>query len=244
MKQINLKDVTQYVEENIGTFHQKRIDRIKKLKLTEVLTAKNPYLFKAKHILSSEEIIKNFVDARVSSSEETIFGDWLERLSIFINATVYDGRKSGIKGIDLEFDSKGVRYIVTIKSGPNWGNASQIEKMVGYFNSARKTLLTSNSKLNVTAVNGCCYGKDNQPFKSENYYKYCGQKFWEFISGNPNLYTEIIEPLGHLAKERNQEFIEFYKNMINKFNLEFMQKFCDPDGAINWERLVQFNSEA
>ena len=25
MKQLNLKDVTQYVEENIGTFHQKRI---------------------------------------------------------------------------------------------------------------------------------------------------------------------------------------------------------------------------
>ena len=34
-------------------------------------------------------------------------------------------------GIDLEFDKDGVRYIVTIKSGPNWGNSSQIGKNAG-----------------------------------------------------------------------------------------------------------------
>ncbi|MCB1935052.1 MAG: hypothetical protein KDF59_03835 [Nitrosomonas sp.] len=32
-------------------------------------------------------------------------------------------------------------------------------------------------------------------------FKYCGQQFWEFISGTSNLYTDIIEPLGHEAKE-------------------------------------------
>lgn len=59
------------------------------------------------------------MDAHISSNEETVFGDWLEGLAIFINSKVYDGRKSGITGIDLEFDKDGIRYIVTIKSGPN-----------------------------------------------------------------------------------------------------------------------------
>jgi len=53
----------------------------------------------------------------------------------------------------------------------------------------------------VIAVNGCCYGKDNVTNKGD-YIKLCGQRFWEFISGNENLYTEIIEPLGHRAKEQ------------------------------------------
>ena len=66
--------------------------------------------------------------------------------------------------------------------------------------------------------------------------------FWEFLSGNVNLYTEIIEPLGHKAKERNDEFLKAYSQRINKFTLDFGKEFCDSNGAIDWEKLVKFNS--
>lgn len=143
-----------YVEENIGTFHQKRIAGLNDLKLKRVLSKKNPYLFKAKYVLTAQEIIKSLTDAFISSQEETIFGDWLEGLAIFINSKVYSGRKSGIPGIDLEFDKEDIRYILTIKSGPNWGNSSQIVKLLADFRTAKKTLRTSNSNLNIVAVNG------------------------------------------------------------------------------------------
>ena len=241
MKKLNLKDVSQFVEENIGTFHQKRISGLTDLKLKKVLGKKNPYLFKAKYVLTAQDIIKSITDAFISSQEETIFGDWLEGLAIFINSKVYAGRKSGIPGIDLEFDKDNIRYIVTIKSGPNWGNSSQIGKLITDFKTAKKTLRTSNSKINVVAVNGCCYGKDNQSDKGE-YFKYCGQKFWEFISGDEELYTKIIEPLGHKAKERNDDFIKSYSQMINKFTKEFANEFCKDNGDIDWDKLVRFNS--
>jgi hypothetical protein len=242
MEKLNLKDVIQYVENNIGTFHEKRIQNIDGLKLSQVLKRKNPYLFKAKYVLTADEIVRGIVDAHISSNEETIFGDWLEGLVIFINSKVYGGYKSGIAGIDLEFDKDGVRNIITIKSGPNWGNSSQIEKLVADFKRAKKTLRKSNSKLNIQAINGCCYGRDNKPDKGD-YLKYCGQKFWEFISGNQNLYIEIIEPLGHKAKEKNDDFVISYSQMINKFIKEFANKFCNDQGEIDWEKLVRFNSE-
>ena len=242
MKKLDLKDVSQYVEQNIGTFHQKRIQSLDKLKLSKVLKRKNPYMFKAKHVLTAEQIVKGLVDAHISSNEETIFGDWLEGLAIFINNKVYDGRKSGITGIDLEFDNNGVRNIVTIKSGPNWANSRQLAEMRASFKTAKKTLRTSNSQLNIIAVNGCCYGTDNRPDKGD-YFKYCGQKFWEFISGDTNLYTEIIEPLGHKAKEKNDDFVKSYSQMINKFTKEFANEFCKDNGDIDWEKLVRFNSE-
>ncbi len=241
MKKLNLKDVAQYVEDNIGIFHQKRISSLDTLSLSKVLRRKNPYLFKAKYVLTAEQIVKGLVDAHISSNEETIFGDWLEGLAIFINGKVYEGKKSGIVGIDLEFDKDERRYIVNIKSGPNWGNSSQIKKMVSDFKTAKKTLRTSNSGLNVVAVNGCCYGRDNNPDKGD-YFKYCGQTFWEFISGDTDLYTEIIEPLGHKAKKKNDEFLTSYSQMINKFTREFGNGFCDDLGAIDWKKLVQFNS--
>jgi len=109
------------------------------------------------------------------------------------------------------------------------------------FKTAKRTLRTSNSRMNIISVNGCCYGRDNNPDKGD-YFKYCGQRFWEFISGNTNLYTEIIKPLGHKSKERNDEFIRSYSQMINKFTFEFGKEFCNSNGAIDWEKLVRFNS--
>ena len=241
MKKLNPDDVLKYVEENIGTFHQKRIHSIDKLKLSTVLKRKNPYLFKAKSVLTAEQIVRGLIDAHISSNEETIFGDWLEGLAIFINNKVYNGYKSGITGIDLEFDSNDRRYIVAIKSGPNWGNSSQIKKMATDFKTAKTALRTSNSNLNVVAVNGCCYGRNRQPDRGD-YFKYCGQCFWEFISGDSELFTKIIEPLGHKAKEKNDIFIEAYSNMLNRFTKEFADTYCKDDGKIDWEKLVRFNS--
>ena len=241
MKNLYQRDVLQYVEQNIGVFHQKRIQSLDSLRLSQVLKRKNPYLFKAKYVLTADQIIRGIVDAHISSNEETIFGDWLEGLAIFINSKVYGGYKSGITGIDLEFDNNGTRNIVTIKSGPNWGNSSQIAKMEADFKTAKKTLRTSNSQLNIKAVNGCCYGRDKNPDKGD-YFKYCGQIFWEFISGDSELYVGIIEPLGHKSKEKNDEFINSYSQMINKFTREFSNDFCKDSGEIDWNKLVLFNS--
>jgi hypothetical protein len=136
-----------YVEENISVFHQKRTDSLNGLKLKTVLRKKNPYLFKAKYVLTAEQIIRGLADAFISSNEETLFGDWLEGLAIFINQQVYGGWKSGITGIDLEFNKENVRYIVAVKSGPNWGNSSQLAKMKNDFIAAKRALRTSNSGL-------------------------------------------------------------------------------------------------
>ena len=242
MKKLNIEDVKIYVEKNIDSFHIARIESLNNMRLSKILKRKNPYLFKTKNMLNANEIVSSFLDAHISSSEETIFGDWLEGLVIFINSKVYDGYKSGIQGIDLEFDNEGVRYIVSIKSGPNWGNSSQIKKMIADFKTAKKTLRTSNSNLNIVAINGCCYGKERNYDKGD-YFKYCGQKFWHFISGNENLYTDIIEPLGYKAKEKNDNFIKLREQMINKFTYEFIEVFCESSGEINWKKIVEFNSK-
>lgn len=241
MEIITTDVICSYVNDHIGEFHQSRIESLSNLKLLDILKRKNPYLFKAKNVLTSDEIIRGIVDAHISSSEEGIFGDWLENLAIFINGRVFGGKKSGINGIDLEFDKENIRYIVSIKSGPNWANNSQLQKMREDFKSARIRLRTSGSKLEIVAVNGCCYGKDNKPDKGD-YFKYCGQHFWFFISGDENLYTEIIEPLGFKAKTRNDDYQREYAKKINLFTSAFTAEFCGPDGEIDWLKLVSFNS--
>lgn len=241
MNPLKIEDVKTFVNDHINEFHNQRLQCLDSLKLQEVLKRKNPYLYKAKNVLTSDEIIRGIVDAHISSNEETIFGDWLEVLAIFINQKVYNGWKSGIPNVDLEFDNDNIRYIVNIKSGPNWGNKSQIAKLKLDFISAKRTLRTSNSKLSVVAVNGCCYGRSTK-FDNGEYFKYCGQKFWHFISGEENLYLEIIEPLGFNAKQKNDEYLNLYSAKINLFTSQFTANFCSSEGEINWEKFVKFNS--
>ena len=233
--------IEEYVDNTISILQKKRLDFLLTISYADFFDNQNPYLLFIQQTKTIGQIIQYWIDMEIYNNEETIFGDWLEGLAIFINEKVYGGRKSGIPNIDLEFDKNDVRYIITIKSGPNWGNSSQIAKMIADFKTAKKTLRTSNSQLNITAINGCCYGIDNNPDKGD-YFKYCGQEFWSFISGNENLYIDIIEPLGNKARERNGEFQKSYAQMINKFTKEFSNTFCKDNGEIDWEKLVQFNS--
>ncbi len=236
------KEIRDYVAANISGFHQTRLARLEDLKLKQILKRKNPYLFKAKNILTAEALVRVLLDAHLSSQEETLFGDFLEGLAIHINAKAFGGKKSNAEGIDLEFDRDGIRWLVSIKSGPNWGNSGQINKMRDNFKKATRIARTGKSKLDVRAVNGCCYGRDETPDKGD-FQKLCGQRFWEFVSGDMNLYIDIIEPLGYQAKQRNDEFDVAYAKVVNRFTESFIADFC-ADGAINWQGLVEFNSSS
>lgn len=240
MKKLDLQQIYEYVGKHISIFHQRRLDYVQnKVDLLKILKQKNPYLFKAKNVLTAQDLVKGFLDAFLQSQEETLFGDFIEGLAIFVCDKVYGAKKSELTGVDLEFVKNGTIYIVEIKAGWNWGNSSQIRQLKINFENAKKTLRAKTGK-KIIAVNGCCFGKDNKPDKG-GYLKLCGQRFWELISGNEKLYIDIVEPIGYKAKQKNEEFTENYAQIVNKLTIEFSQKFCD-DGKINWAKLVEYNS--
>lgn len=244
---LDLRDVIGYVEGHIGTFHAKRLQKLERLDLHKLLVRKNPYLFRAKNVLTAETLVKSVLDAFLSSQEETLFGDFLEGIAVFVCGKVYGGEKPAtnyLEGIDLVFENDGRVYIVEIKSGPNWGNSSQIKKMLLNFEAAKAVLEAERPGAEVVAVNGCSYGREsNFVQRGGAYLKLCGQDFWRFISANDELYVEIIEPLGHQAKQNNEEFQEKYAAIVNRFTFQFGREYCLPDGAIDWEYLVRWTSE-
>ncbi len=235
--------IEKYVDENIQDFNRKCFEDLSNINLNSLIKRKNPYLFKAKNYTLGSEIVKSILDAHLSSREETIFGQFLEGLAIYINKLVYNGNKSAAEGLDLEFETANKLYIVSIKSGPNWGNSDQIKKMIINFDKAKKVLRQNKSNQNreIIAVNGCCYGRDRSPDKG-SYFKYCGQAFWFLISGDDNMYSKIIQPLGKNAKKHNDDYKAKYAASLNLLTAVFIKEFCHPDGSINWEKLLTVNS--
>jgi len=240
MEKLNISELTDFVNENISVFHQSKLNILESINLKRLLKKKNPYLFKAKNITVAGDLVTDILDAFLSSSEEKLFGDFLEELAVFISRKTFGGKKSSATGIDLEFENQGTIYLVSVKSGPNWGNSSQQKKQEADFQNAVKRLKQSRHTINVLPVLGICYGKVKTSHL-RGYLKVVGQNFWYLISEDENLYTDIIEPLGHRAKQHNTNFLKQKSKIVNLFTQEFLADFCD-QGVINWKKLVEFNS--
>jgi len=240
MNPLDLDKVCGYVNENVVDFHQHRIKSLEELKLDKLLT-KNPYLFKAKNITTAGELISGLLEAFLSSSEEKLFGDFLENLAVFIAEMTCGGHKSTAPGVDLEFIDNGVHYVISVKSGPSWGNSSQQDKLEQDLKNAVVRVKQSKLGVNVQPVLGICYGKIKTSYL-RGYMKVVGQNFWYLISENQNLYTDIIEPIGYRAKEHNETFLVEKSKVTNRLTKQFIDRFCDDSGTIEWVKLVEFNS--
>ena len=167
------------------------------------------------------------------------------------------GFKSNLRSVDLEFERNDIYYIVEIKSSTNWGNSVQVNALKNSFKATKELLRKRGVTKEIVAVNGCMYGKDNQPLKNKVrltgtglvnedpdkvYYKYAGQDFWRFISGDDNLYREIITPIDREAKQRDEVFKAAYASKVNEMTQEFMLNFIT-DNRIDWLKLIDHVSK-
>ncbi|MGH9843691.1 MAG: PmeII family type II restriction endonuclease [Blastocatellia bacterium] len=241
MNRQTLQRINHYVNENIDLFHDRRLEKIRELKLSEILKRKNPYLFKAKNVASASELVFSIIEATLYASEEGLFGKFFEGLAIYVAELTCGGQKSIATGIDLELTRDGIRYLVAIKSGQNWGNSSQHQSLRTNFKNAVKVIKQERRVTAVQPVLGICYGKF-RTIDNGIYLKIGGQSFWHFISGDQYFYRDLIEPVGYNARKHNENFLEEKANAHNRLTREFSIDFCDTNGAIDWTNLVQFNS--
>lgn len=186
LNNLSINQVNDFVNENIVEFHNKRVQILSRLTLLKLID-KNPYLFRAKNINLASELIDNTMTAFLSSSEEKVFGDFLENLAIFIASSTVGGHKSSAQGIDLEFILDRNHYLVSIKSGANWGNSSQHKKLVDDFKDAVKRIKQSSQHATPQPTLGICYGKNKTTHHRNGYIQIVGQNFWTLISGNKRL---------------------------------------------------------
>lgn len=234
--------IEKYVHENIDSFHLSRIARLKSLTLNDVIKNKNPYLFRAKNLNYAPELMVALLDARLSSSEEGSFGGFLENLAVYVAEITGDGQKSAAEGIDIEVNRENVRYLIAVKSGRNWGNASQHAALRQNFKRAVRVIKQGRYVGQLQPTLGICYGKFKTVYTGEHLH-IGGQSFWHLISGDKNLYIDLIEPLGHEAKKHDEAFQDEKDKTYNRLTREFMNEYCEEKtGAIDWPKLVEFVS--
>jgi Type II restriction endonuclease EcoO109I len=230
-------EIETFVRDNIVEFHRWRASNLNRIKLADLIGKKNPYLFRAKNLNVAGDLINAVLTARLSSAEEGVFGKFMEDVAIMVAEKTGRGQKSKGEGIDIELVLDGVRHLIAVKSGKNWGNAQSVAKQKQDFRRAVQVMKQSKLAGEVLPVLGICYGNFRTRHTGE-FLHIGGQSFWHLLSGDTNLYVEIIEPLGHEAQRYDDEFKQHVANVTNRLTHEFTEQFCQPNGAIDWPKLV------
>ncbi|MFJ3386360.1 PmeII family type II restriction endonuclease [Lysinibacillus sp. NPDC086135] len=224
------------VDELLNNFYRRRIEKINTLKLKEALSRKNPYLYKATGMENANDIIKEILSAYMSSSDEGIFGDaFFEVLA----EEVSNGIVSDSEGVDVRRTKGNVYQAIAVKSGTNVFNASSRKKQIENFRSLQKRV--AKRGMVFQPIIGYGYGKKTTSDTSE-VTELAGQLFWEELTGDPNFYIEIINLIGDKPQKHLQDYQNAFSAAVNRFTRDFTIEFCNEDGSIDWEKLVEFNS--
>lgn len=236
---IKSEELQQLITNALEDFYQRRLQRIGKLKLKQVLRRKNPYLYKAIGTQSATEIVEGILSAYLSSSDEGIFGDaFFEPIA----KAVSGGVVSPSDGVDIALETSSKYLAISVKSGPNPYNSRQKKKQNDDFMSLRSRL--HKLKKQFDAMLGHCYGTlRTDPSKNQIYRDRSGQEFWTELTGDRNFYLKLIRFMEQrLIEKHKQEYRTAWQMAVNRYVREFTNDFCDKDGAIDWEKLLKFNS--
>lgn len=235
---MELLDLEQKIAELLDAFYHRRIEKITTLRLKHTLKRKNPYLYRAIGVQKASEIVEGLLMAYMSSSDEGIFGDaFFEPLAKYVSRGVV----SPSEGVDVAVETDAVYKALAVKSGPSVFNAQSRRRQIDDFRALENRLRKLHKHFD--AVVGYAYGnKQQRPTANPPFRELAGQAFWTEITGDDDFYLKIIRLMKDKPQEHLMEYQTAWNAALNRFTLEFITDFCNDNGTIDWEKLVEFNS--
>ncbi len=197
-----------------------------------LLIVKNPFLFRARSPNNANELAGRLIDAFLSSSEETRFGDILEDIVVAMCRHAKGGRKSSTAGIDLEYDAGNIRTIVSVKSGPKWGNSDQRKRMVAHFQTASR-VLRQGGRAEPRCIEGICYGPSGISHLA-THDRVVGHDFWEEVAG----WREGGRIVLNIVGQHGGNGLADVRDTARREVVAYLERTgaATPSGHINWER--------
>lgn len=228
------------IARSLEQFYANRLNGLEKLSLRKVLAKKNPYLYRALGIEKASEIVEQNLAAFVISSDETIFGNcFFEPIARIASG----GKVSDAEGVDFTVESKDRYLAVAVKSGPNWGNRDQHKRQSTNFDALRSRLYKIQKQFD--PMIGQAYGRQSsEPTENSRFRRRSGQAFWQEITGDFDFYLKLIRLMKEVPAKNRPKYRALWDQAVNRFTAEFIRDFCDPKGAIDWEKLVEFTSSS
>ena len=232
------------VAELLAVLYERRFAQLSTLTLTKLLN-KNPYLYRAVGIQRPDDLLDGLLDARISSSDETIFGnEFFEPLALWAaGAAKIPGRTVSVgagAGQDISIESATEYFAISVKSGTNIFNSQSDKGQKTEFDQLEARL--KKLKKAFHKVVGFGYGRQAAPKVATAIMKKAGQDFWELLTAEPDFYVRMSDAISKPAAIHKAAFDEALLKKHSELLRQFMIEFVEIDGTVRWNRVVEFNS--
>jgi hypothetical protein len=239
---MNPDELERLISSCLDEFYRRRIEKLSELRLHDLLGRKNPYLMRAVGLRTAVGLVEYLLQIHTQASDETIFGNaFVEPIVLAVS----QGKKSSAKGIDIEIDAETYKAIA-VKSGPNIFNSSQTARMNDEFQELQNRLRQHLKKLGkqFDPILGCSYGKRvSEPTQKRRYRIVSGQAFWQEITGDPEFYLKLVRLMRDYPDKQRERYQQEWDKAVNRLTRDLLNGFANEEGALDWEKIVRFNSE-
>lgn len=245
MKIVQIEDVVDEIQRAIQNYREKLLLSLTSMVPGEMLPKKNAYMYACRTVFLYEFACE-IVNAAFASSEETLYGKVFEGLVHAILSVILpdSASKASAEGLDGDIVRNDTRYLLSVKSGRNWGNSSQVKQQEASFKKAKRRIMQDDKEHKLVTVMVVCYGSAKKLDISYADMKVEGQAAWCFLTGNPNFYTDMVRVMNTGAREFSGQVRLAKEEAVTRMLLE-LQKFQDPiTGHIDFCRILgKFHSD-
>jgi hypothetical protein len=220
-----MEKISQNIEKILVGYINQYTKKSKPTKATDIISSSNPY--RISEFDNDIDFIVSVTDKYLNKSWETIFGNILEQLQISLSG----GIKSTERGMDIEYVDRD--YFIGSKSGPNWANSDQRKSM-------ERNACSLRLKTNKNIFVCCSYGKKDKIF--ESYTEIAGQKAWEHLTGDDEMYKKIGISLNTVNKKTLQKLKQTVVGDIKDSVIVFWKSNFYNEGTFDYNLYIEYVS--
>jgi hypothetical protein len=237
MLKLSIQDVRAFIDERMKSINAQRVHMLETVTLKQIFSGINPYWFRIEKVDNAHDLIERWLDHYLFPREMSLLDDLLVNLGAFAAMRVQSAEPSDFSGVDLEFAKGKQLYLMSIFTSNLPINQGYIHQRTERIRRAQNVLRLQNTKKNVIAIHGFCYGKA-VPVQSKDFLDLRGQVFWKFVSGEDHFYIDIDNLISSTYRSTRIAFKDTYVKVVVRLWQDFLDEYIS-DYNIDWEKLLR-----
>lgn len=234
-------NIEKFVSDHANEFCQHRTQELQKLTLSQI-ALENPYLLKlhGRCFFDASCLVGFWLHTTLLSNDNIHFDRFLENTTISLLTKLFQWKKSSRVESIVYLETSESLYIVYIKPRISSNAILFIKDSIKALRVEAQQLINPKNK-SVKPIIGVCWGP-NKRIDIGNALIVSGQSFWSLIDNRKKLFNEVLTIFSRTTQKHSATYNGQKAAILNNLTKEFIERFCDAEGAIDWSRLVEFNS--
>ena len=230
MKLSNLETATDFAESRPPAVYKQWMADLLSFDLLQSASRENIYSL-SRTLLTPQDVAQRLLDNHLVPRQGERTDNFLRELIRGVSSA----DDSATERIDFKLQLGDTLYMIVLSTAVAQDPKTSA-RMLRRFQQSRKTHPRSSRGFDIVFVEGCCFGTGENK-EQMGHSRLCGDTFWSLISHIPDLYSQVVEPIGHKLSNLNTMFRDEYMQVVNIHTSGVCRNYVTNDGGFGWDKL-------